>query len=48
MIEIVKYFKWKYIGGILYVNNNYGSKGKEFLKRYVNESDICIGKVIEF
>lgn len=47
MIEIVKRLNWKYIGGILYVNNNYGSKGKELLMRYANESDICIGKAIE-
>ncbi|XP_062603475.1 uncharacterized protein LOC134265243 [Saccostrea cucullata] len=47
MIEIAKHLKWQYIGGILYVNNNYGSKGKELLKQYANESDICIGKAIE-
>lgn len=47
MIEIAKHLKWKYVGGILYVNNNYGSKGKELLMSYANQSDICVGRAIE-
>ena len=41
MIKIVKSMNWQYVG-LVYVDNNYGSKGKELLMKYANESAICV------
>ncbi|XP_053378341.1 uncharacterized protein LOC123530210 isoform X2 [Mercenaria mercenaria] len=41
MISIIKRMGWSYVS-LLYVENNYGSKGKEVFVRLANESGICI------
>ena len=41
MISIIKRMGWNYVS-LLYVENNYGSKGKEAFVRLANESGICI------
>lgn len=41
MISIIKQMGWSYVS-LLYVENNYGSKGKEAFVKLANESGICI------
>lgn len=41
MVDILKYMGWKSVG-LVYVNNNYGSKGKEAFKKIANTSGICV------
>ena len=43
MVEIMKAMDWVYASA-LYVNNNYGSKGKEQFLSFANESNICVAK----
>ena len=43
MVEIMKEMGWEYASA-LYVNNNYGSKGKEQFLHFANESNICVAK----
>ncbi|KAK3103433.1 hypothetical protein FSP39_019176 [Pinctada imbricata] len=45
MIQIIRKFNWHYVG-LVYVDNNYGSKGKELLMRYAIEHSICIADPI--
>lgn len=46
MLEILKTMEW-YSIGLVYVNNNYGSKGKNAFKNLANAYGICIVAEIE-
>lgn len=41
MISIIKQMGWKYVS-LLYVENNYGNKGRAAFMKLANESGICI------
>lgn len=46
MISIIKRMEWEYVS-LLYVENNYGSKGKEALEKLANESKVCVAQFPE-
>ncbi|KAK3587574.1 hypothetical protein CHS0354_004866 [Potamilus streckersoni] len=41
MISIIKKMGWEFVS-LLYVANNYGSKGKEAFLQFANQSNICV------
>ena len=46
MFDIIKEMGWQYVG-IIYVDNNYGSKGKLLLEQKARDNYICIGTEVK-
>ncbi|XP_060062918.1 uncharacterized protein LOC132543434 [Ylistrum balloti] len=46
MVKIIEHMGWKRVG-MIYVNNNYGSKGKSLFIEKANSSGICVTDPIE-
>ncbi|KAL4225918.1 hypothetical protein ACF0H5_013906 [Mactra antiquata] len=43
MVRIIKHMGWQYVS-VLYVENNYGAKGKEAFLRLAKENGICVAE----
>ncbi|KAL8604320.1 hypothetical protein ACOMHN_028083 [Nucella lapillus] len=45
MTELIKAMGWEYVG-LLYVSNNYGTKGAQAFKQVANERGVCVAKPV--